>query len=54
MTANRQVTINCENSGNLWIKKNYIELGASAEHRLYVQGKNASLRNGDALIRTVS
>lgn len=54
MTANRQVTINCKNSGNLWIKKNYIELGASAEHRLYVQGKNASLRNGDALIRTVS
>ena len=54
MTANRQVNVNCENNGNLWIKKNYIELGASAEHKLYVQGKNVSLRNGDALIRTVS
>lgn len=54
LTANRQVTVNCDDSGNFWVKKNYIEMGKSAEHRLYVQGKNASLRNGDALIRTVS
>ena len=54
LTANRQVTINCKNGGNLWIKKNYIEMGKSAEHRLWVQGSSASLRNGDALIRTVS
>lgn len=53
LTANRQVTVNCNDSGNLWIKKNYIEMGASAEHRLWVQGANVSLRNGDALIRTV-
>lgn len=53
MTANKQVTINCADNGNLWIKKNYIEMGASAEHRLWVQGANVSLRNGDALIRTV-
>ena len=53
LTANRQVTINCNNGGNLWIKKNYIELGASAEHRLWVQGANVGLRSGDALIRTV-
>lgn len=54
LTADRQVTVNCKSSGNFWVKKNYIEMGTSAEHRLYVQGKNASLRNGDALIRTVS
>lgn len=53
LTANRQVTVNCNDNGNLWIKKNYIEMGASAEHRLWVQGANVSLRNGDALIRTV-
>lgn len=53
LTANRQVTINCNNGGDLWIKKNYIELGASAEHRLWVQGANVGLRSGDALIRTV-
>lgn len=53
LTANRQVTVNCNDNGNLWVKKNYIEIGASAEHRLWVQGANVSLRNGDALIRTV-
>lgn len=53
LTANRQVTVNCADNGNLWVKKNYIELGGSAEHRLWVQGANTSLRNGDALIRTV-
>lgn len=53
LTANRQVTVNCNDNGNLWVKKNYIEIGGSAEHRLWVQGANVSLRNGDALIRTV-
>lgn len=53
LTAKRQVTINCENNGNLWLKKNYIEMGVSAEHRLWVQNYNTSLRSGDALIRTV-
>lgn len=53
LTANRQVTVNCNDNGNLWVKKNYIEIGSSAEHRLWVQGANVSLRNGDALIRTV-
>lgn len=53
LTANRQVTVNCVDNGNFWVKKNYIEMGNSAEHRLWVQGANVSLRNGDALIRTV-
>lgn len=53
LTANRQVTVNCADNGNFWVKKNYIEMGSSAEHRLWVQGANTSLRSGDALIRTV-
>ena len=53
LTANRQVTVNCVDNGNFWVKKNYIEMGNSAEHRLWVQGANVGLRNGDALIRTV-
>ena len=53
LTANRQVTINCADNGNLWLKKNYIEMGSSAEHRLWVQAANVDLRSGDALIRTV-
>lgn len=54
LDAKRQVTIYCEDNGNLWLKKNYIELGSSAEHRLWVQGANTSLRSGDALIKTFS
>ena len=53
LTANRQVTINCVNNGNFWVKKNYIEMGGAVEHKLWVQGANVDLRDGDALIRTV-
>lgn len=53
LTADRQVTVNCVDNGNFWVKKNYIEMGSTAEHRLWVQGANVDLRNGDALIRTV-
>lgn len=54
LTADKQVTINCNDDGKLWVKKNYIEMGVSAEHRFWIQGANASLRDGDALIKTVS
>lgn len=49
LTASSGVTGN-----TVTTKQNYITLGASGEHILYVQGSNASLRGGDALIKTVS
>lgn len=52
-TVSDGLTINGSNNGDLWVKKNSILLGGSAEHRLWIQGANVSLRNGDALIRTV-
>lgn len=54
VTASSNMTASGTVHGNiLTATQNYLNLG-NGTHKLYVQGSNVSLRNTDALIRTVS